>query len=264
MRRLLTGYAVGFNRRHRRHGQLFQNRYKSILCQEDPYLLELVRYIHLNPLRAKIVNNLKELDRYPHCGHAVLLGKRQNDWQDIASILRLFGVKVYTARRRYREFVNEGIAEGKRLDLIGGGMLRSLGGWSAVQALRQRGERVKGDERILGDSDFVEEVLKASEEVLERRYWYRAQGYGFDWLVERVALAFSLDISEVLTPGRYPMTVKARSVLCYWATRELGITTVELSKRLRVSQPTVSQSVKRGEKIAAEAGLEIVDSVINK
>ena len=54
MRRLLTGYAVSFNRRHRRHGQLFQNRYKSILCQQEPYLLELVRYIHLNPLRAGI------------------------------------------------------------------------------------------------------------------------------------------------------------------------------------------------------------------
>ncbi len=51
MRRLLTGYAVSFNRKYRRHGQLFQNRYKSILCQEDPYLRELVRYIHLNPLR---------------------------------------------------------------------------------------------------------------------------------------------------------------------------------------------------------------------
>jgi putative transposase len=52
MKRVLTGYAVGFNRRHNRQGHLFQNRYKSILCQEEPYLLELVRYIHLNPLRA--------------------------------------------------------------------------------------------------------------------------------------------------------------------------------------------------------------------
>ena len=60
MRRLLTGYAVSFNRRHRRHGHVFQNRYKSILCQEDPYLLELVRYIHLNPLRASVVSSLKE------------------------------------------------------------------------------------------------------------------------------------------------------------------------------------------------------------
>ena len=69
MRRLLTGYAVSYNRRHRRHGHLFQNRYKSILCQEDTYLLELVRYIHLNPLRAKLVQSLSDTDRYPYSGH---------------------------------------------------------------------------------------------------------------------------------------------------------------------------------------------------
>jgi putative transposase len=63
MRRLLTGYAMYFNRRHRRYGHLFQNRYKSILCQEDPYFTELVRYIHLNPLRAKVVDGVVALDK---------------------------------------------------------------------------------------------------------------------------------------------------------------------------------------------------------
>ena len=65
MRRLLTGYSVKFNRRHKRHGHLFQNRYKSILVQEEPYLLELVRYLHLNPLRAGIVSTLEELQIFP-------------------------------------------------------------------------------------------------------------------------------------------------------------------------------------------------------
>ena len=68
MRRLLTGYAGWYNRRHGRYGHLFQNRYKSILCQEDAYLLELVRYIHLNPLRAKVVPDLNTLDGYPYSG----------------------------------------------------------------------------------------------------------------------------------------------------------------------------------------------------
>jgi len=75
MRRLLTGYAVWYNRRYHRSGHLFQNRYKSIVCQEDAYLLELVRYIHLNPLRAGVVNSLEGLDRYPWCGHGVLIGR---------------------------------------------------------------------------------------------------------------------------------------------------------------------------------------------
>lgn len=81
MRKLLTGYAVTFNLRHHRTGHLFQNRYKSILCQEDLYLLELVRYIHLNPLRAGLVSSIKQLEQYRYSGHSILVGKRKNDWQ---------------------------------------------------------------------------------------------------------------------------------------------------------------------------------------
>ncbi|MGD9066007.1 MAG: transposase [Desulfobacterales bacterium] len=74
MRRLLTGYAVSFNRRH---GQLFQNRCKSIICQEDAYFKELVRYIHLNPVRAKVVPDLGGLNQYSSGSKksAVLLGR---------------------------------------------------------------------------------------------------------------------------------------------------------------------------------------------
>jgi putative transposase len=78
MRRLMTGYAVTFNKRHKRSGHLFQNRYKSVVCEEDPYLLELIRYIHLNPLRAGLVKDLKELDKYPWTGHSAILGKKKN------------------------------------------------------------------------------------------------------------------------------------------------------------------------------------------
>jgi REP element-mobilizing transposase RayT len=74
MQRLMTGYVVRFNRRHRRSGHLFQNRYKSILCQKDVYLLELVRYIHLNPLRVNAVKKLRQLDGCPYCGHSVIMG----------------------------------------------------------------------------------------------------------------------------------------------------------------------------------------------
>ncbi len=75
MRRLLTGYVVNFNKRHRKYGHLFQNRNKSIVCQEDVYLKELVRYIHLNLLRAGLVKDLKELNRNPWSGHSALAGK---------------------------------------------------------------------------------------------------------------------------------------------------------------------------------------------
>ena len=259
MRRLLTGYAVTFNRRHRRHGQLFQNRYKSILCQEDLYLLELVRYIHLNPLRARIVKELKELDKYPYCGHSVLMGKYKREWQDADYILRFYNSKNLTARRRYRKYVEKGIGDGRRPDLVGGGLVRSAGGWSVVKAMRRGFERMKGDERILGEGDFVETVLKAAQENLELKYLLEAEGYNFDWLVGRVARQLELEPKDVLAPGKYAQSVKARSLLCYWGTRELGMTTVDLARRLSLAQPTVSQAVIRGQKIAEEQGLSLID-----
>ena len=74
-RSLLTGYAGAFNRRQHRVGHLFQNRYKSIVVEEEPYLLEMVRYLHLNPLRAKVVPDLRALGRYPWTGHSALVGR---------------------------------------------------------------------------------------------------------------------------------------------------------------------------------------------
>ena len=99
MRRLLTGYAVSFNKRHRRYGHLFQNRYKSFLCEEDAYLLELVRYIHLNPLRAGVVADLGALARYQRSGHAAIMGRVKNDWQDTDYVLAYFGKRESAARK---------------------------------------------------------------------------------------------------------------------------------------------------------------------
>jgi len=180
MRRLLTGYAISFNHRHHRHGHLFQNRYKSILCQEDLYLLELVRYIHLNPLRAKQVKDFSGLDRYEYSGHSVLSGKRVFKWQDSDYILKFYGKSYASARRKYREFVKKGIDKGKRTDLVGGGLIRRAGGWSQVKALRRTSARIKGDERILGDGEFVQSVLKEAQERLERKHALVAEGCDFD------------------------------------------------------------------------------------
>ena len=103
MRRLLTGYAVSYNLRHRRYGHLFQNRYKSIVCDRDQYFTELVRYIHLNPLRAKLVGSLSELESYPYCGHGVIAGKIRYEWQDRDSVLSWFGRRPREAEKRYRD-----------------------------------------------------------------------------------------------------------------------------------------------------------------
>ncbi len=135
MRRLLTWYAIYFNRRHKRTGHLFENRYKSILCEEGHYLLELVRYIHLNPVRAGIVRTLDELDHYLWSGHGVLVGSIVMDWMATEYVLALFGKTLSAARKKYRSFVSDGLHLGHRPELTGGGLVRSKGGWSQVKAL---------------------------------------------------------------------------------------------------------------------------------
>ena len=209
MRRLLTGYAVWFNKKYRRHGQLFQNRYKSILCQEDPYLKELVRYIHLNPLRAGLVEDIKKLDKHQWCGHSVLMNKTKQPWQNVDYVYGLFSEKKRLARTRYRMYVEKGILDGKRPDLTGGGLLRSTGGWTALKGLRKAGIRVKADERILGDSDFVENVLKSAEEELEQKYDLKVRGYDFDRVAQRVAEVMEIETEQVTAFGKSPQTVKA-------------------------------------------------------
>jgi len=250
MKRLLTGYAVNYNRRQGRSGHLFQNRYKSILCQEDPYLLELVRYIHLNPLRATVVSNYNMLGRHPYCGHAVVLGNKRQDWQDTEYILRLFGKRVVSARGRYSEFVRKGIEQGKRPDLIGGGLLRSHGGWSGVKSMIKAGEYQKGDERILGDGAFVTEVLGHAEERLKSRYRMKAEGFNLEKLIHRVAELTQLTKNQILDGVRDKRRVDARSVLIYWATDQLGIAQTQLAEKLNLTQSAISHAARRGRTIA--------------
>jgi REP element-mobilizing transposase RayT len=258
MRQLLSGYAGRFNRLHRRSGHLFQNRYKSILCQEEPYLLELVRYIHLNPLRAKQVVTLKQLDRHRYSGHSALMGHRPNDWQAVDAVLRLFGKSRFKTRRQYRLFVEQGIALGRRPELVGGGLIRSIGGWNAVKSMRRLREHVKSDERILGDSEFVHSVLSGQNEQLDARYRLKSQGYDFRYALERVVKLSGLETGKILKTGKQPARVYARSLLCHWAIGSLGMTAVAVSKLLGLSQSAVTRAAYRGETIATALNLKLV------
>lgn len=260
MSRLLTGYAVYFNARHKRTGRLFHNRYKSILCQEDTYLTELVRYIHLNPLRAGLVKGMGELNRYAYCGHSVLMGNRKRDWQDTDYVLNYFGKNRAGAIRDYNEFVEAGIEQGRRTDLIGGGLIRSHGGWSAINKIDLKDAHIKSDERILGDGDFVDLLLSSTKEKFDRFHKIRHLGYDLDKTARRVAEVCHVALEDIFSRGRQKTKVEARSVFCYWASREAGISYAELARRLDVSIPAVSYSVVRGEKIAKDRGYQLIDT----
>ena len=210
MRRLLTGYVVNFNRRHKRYGHLFQNRYKSILCEEDPYFLELVRYIHLNPLRAGKVENVKMLGSYPWAGHSVIMGKQERKWQDVGKVLAYFGSRKRKALAGYEEYVGEGIKAGKRADLTGGGLVRSLGGWAEVMSVRRRGERTASDARILGKADFVEEVFSEAEEKVKETLRWRKEVLSLEILLGQVAKEEKVEPEEIRRGSRRRPVAKAR------------------------------------------------------
>lgn len=252
MRRLLTGYAVHFNHRYHRHGALFQNRYKSILCQKETYLLELIRYIHLNPLRAGIVKELPELDTYAYAGHAALLGKIPYRWQEIKFVLEHFSSRsLRQARVRYRAYVEQGIGR-QRPDLVGGGLRRSLKGWTEVPA----GENMKGDERILGDGTFVQDVLRRADERLERRMQLRMRGYDFQQLARYVERVLGAPQGTVFAHGRSAVVSGARSLFCYWAVTQLGAKAVDLARELDLTPPAITVAVRRGERLAKGKGYE--------
>jgi len=197
MRRLLTGHAAYYNRRHRRHGHLFQNRYKSILCQEETYLRELIRYIHLNPLRAGLIEDMKALGQYPYCGHSGLLGKIRREWQQVDYVLRFFGKRKAEARKNYRTFATKGVGQGQRPELTGGSLLRSVGGWAELAALRRGKDWVKSDERILSGSDFVNTVLRHADEQLENSYRLKIEGFRIDDIAKRVAQVLDIPLEIV-------------------------------------------------------------------
>ncbi len=237
MRRLLTGYAIVFNLQHKRSGYLFQNRYKSIVCQEDAYLLELVRYIHLNPLRAGLVKTIDELDIYPWCGHAVLLGNQELSGQSIDEVLVLFGQKNKSTRQKYREFVLDGIKHGHRDDLVGGGLRRS-------QGIRDSGECEAHDERILGSGQFVESLWRKTEtdETLTLKI-------SINDILQRAAEMLGIKVELLRQRNRIKELVDVRAAICYLAVRKCNFSGVAVARALNMTRSGVSVAVKRGGEI---------------
>lgn len=243
MRRLLTGFAVNFNRRHKRYGHLFQNRYKSIICEEEAYLLELTRYIHLNPLRAGTVPNLARLRDYPWTGHATLTGSRPCEWQDTGSILGRFGKRRGDAMRRYEAFVRDGAPRGRRPELVGGGLIRSAGGWSQVLSLRQKRETTIADERILGGSDFTERLLTEAAERTRHTLRLSRRVGNLGALAREVARREGITESELRSGSRRRCVSKARKIFCRVAVTQSGFSGAEVARFLGVTASAVNRAV---------------------
>ena len=249
MRRFLSGYAISYNRRHKRYGHLFQNRYKSIICEEDPYFKELVRYIHLNPLRAAIVESMQKLDKYKWCGHSVVMNRWKNDWHDRDYVLKWFGKKEGEAKRLYRDFVKKGIVQGRRPDLTGGGLIRSMGGWSVVKALRRSGVKEKGDARILGSGEFVSELVNQAAEKVKYQLPAKDLQKCIKEEIEKVCKKEKIKVSMLRSGSRRRPLPNIRKELTVKLVNEYGVSLAETARQLGVSTSGIAQLLRRNENV---------------
>ncbi|KUL20428.1 transposase [Chlorobium limicola] len=244
MRKVLTGYSVSFNKRHHRVGHLFQNRYKSILCEEEPYFVKLVSYIHLNPLRAGLVASLEELERYPWSGHGAIMGLGEHKWQDTEYVLQQFGRTTEAAREAYVEFVLDQMQLGRQPKLTGGGLVRSAGGWSEVLSMRKRGEREFSDERILGSGEFVEEVLGDVGKLQKEMVPTRLRQVDAHDMLGRQCAEKGLSVEALQAGSRTREYSSIRRVLARKFVIELGLSHADVARMLGISRAGVSMLIR--------------------
>ena len=196
------------------------------------------------------MKDLKALEHFPWCGHGVLLGDSKMKAQSTSDVLAFFADHPSAARKMYWQFVADGVAQGKRSELIGGGLKRSC----TQQAPDD--EPQSYDERILGSADFVETLRKDNQ--LRGKIETRLDLIA---LAGRVADHFNIGRDQFFWRSRDEIRRKARDLFCYIAVRRLGYQGTQVGKRLCLQRAAVSHAVKRGELIARQEP-EIVDAVL--
>ena len=244
MRRFLTGYSICYNRRHGRHGHLFQNRYKSIVCEEEPYFVKLVSYIHLNPLRAGLVPSIEEMDWYPWSGHQALMGKKAYDWQDADYVLGYFGQHAGAARQAYLDFLLQESRIGRQLKLIGGGLVRSVGGWSEVLSMKRRGERQFSDERILGSGEFAQEVIDEADASVREKVPLAKRLTEVTEIIERSCEGYGISRQALERGCRQTACTEIRKELVRKLVFEIGLSYAETAPLLGISASAVCQIIR--------------------
>jgi hypothetical protein len=212
MQGIQSSYTQSYNRRHKKVGHLFQGRYKAILCDRDAYLLELVRYIHINPARLKVPHNPW---RYRWSSHGAYLGKPSAVKVDTQEVFSQFSARQGSARRRYQGFMEEGIGQGHQ------------GKYYATIDLR-----------FLGDEPFVSQVAERSE---AKEVELRGKKVGFTRLLQAVSGTHGVESGLLLRPGRQRRWVAVRAQLVYLARQWCGLTTKELGRRLNRDASMISR-----------------------
>lgn len=236
MQRLLTAYAIHYNRKSRRSGHLFQNRYKTVICQDDIYFIELVRYICLNPLRAGLVADLNGLSSYGYSSYAYILGRKKSDWFDPLPVLSFFGGSKASAASAFEKHVLEGLGEGKRPELAGGGLKRSPG----LPESHPR-ERHAYDNRILGQGDFVEMVVAS-----EKDRGKAEKGASPAAIIAETCVLFRLSRVELASSSKNRKVCAARAHAVFAMAERCSVSKSDIARSLSISLPAVVNILRRG------------------
>lgn len=257
MQRLLGGHAQGFNRTHGRCGHLFQNRFKSTLVDNDTYLQTVIRYIHLNPLRAGIVVDLAALASYPWAGHGGMLGISPQPWHATAQALAAFGSDPSAARRAYLQFVCAALP-GASEQPESAGWVDSDGKWKLIEPLRRGREAWVRGERVLGSATFVQGTREWLP--VPRRPWRRRQqGKAGARIVDEAAALFGLTAVELRTASHRPVVVRARTAVAVVLVRHVGLSLTEAASCLGTSRWSVRRALERGRRRVAAKNADFND-----
>ena len=212
MQNLSFRYTRWINSSYKRMGHLFQGRYKALLVDKDSYLLELVRYIHLNPVRASLVDDPAE---YEWSGHRSYLGKEHIPWLTCDAVLAQFGNTVKEGREQYDRFVMDALDEKHRPEFHQGG----------------------DDSRVLGEDHFLQQVMAQTDEV--------AVKISLDDLLAFVARAFEIDLRDLCSVSRKRNLTEARGVAA-WLVAETGQHTLaELARCMHRDPSALSLQAKK-------------------
>jgi REP element-mobilizing transposase RayT len=247
MRKINSAYARYYSRTYSRHGYLFQDRFKSIATQDQKYVEEIVRYIHLNPVRAGICTDVNELDTYEWSGHAAIMGSNGNGFQDVKTVLKRFGKEDMNARFLYRKFIEDGLASADN-DIVG-----------------QIRENNKGRENIfhtgcwvIGDQQFVRGVMAADKENRLRIARYKREGCDINAVACRIAAKTGIAIDKIRSRGRLTVAAHVRQAFAYICRREMGFPVVEIGRYLGITGPAASICIKKGADAVKKMKLENV------
>lgn len=245
MQKTLTAYAVYFNKKHDRTGHLFQNRYRSILVQEESYFMELVRYIHLNPLRSGILNSRDEINRYIWSGHAGIINKGMFAWQNTTSVLRHFNGNQEIRLENYLKYLFEDDIKTEDNFDEGNYLLGSSGLLSVASATKER-KSISNYHRILGNRNFAKEVLDRIADnrgsSLRRR---KEEHVIIEELIEYALERWQISRQVLTGSGRMPSLSRVREFLVYAFVEAVGLSLVDSARILKISKQGAASAKER-------------------